>query len=100
MRVNTLWRLDNLCSWTQVIIHPKSIGIIGLRYASTSIMPDLTANRYNFKRGAYNSITDNHVKYFEQLLDQSQVITDPNECLGYNIDWIKMVRGKRVQMSI
>ncbi|KAK0087587.1 hypothetical protein PV326_005133 [Microctonus aethiopoides] len=93
MRVNTLWRLGNLCSWTQVIIHPKSIGIIGLRYASTSIVPDLTANRYNFKRGAYNSITDNHVKYFEKLLGQSQVITDPNECLGYNIDWIKMVRG-------
>ncbi|XP_034947769.1 D-2-hydroxyglutarate dehydrogenase, mitochondrial [Chelonus insularis] len=57
-------------------------------------LPDLTAVRYKVKRGPYDEITGTHVKFFEQLLGQSRVITDPTECDGYNVDWVKTVRGK------
>lgn len=58
-----------------------------------STMPDLTAVRYKVKREPFGEITGTHVNFFEQLLGHNRVITDPNECDSYNVDWIKMVRG-------
>ncbi|KAG8038098.1 hypothetical protein G9C98_006423 [Cotesia typhae] len=60
---------------------------------SGSTMPDLTAVRYKVKRGPFGEITGTHVNFFEQLLGHNRVITDPNECDAYNVDWVKTVRG-------
>ncbi|XP_008553768.1 D-2-hydroxyglutarate dehydrogenase, mitochondrial [Microplitis demolitor] len=71
-------------------------GDLGMACAATrlgSTMPDLTAVRYKVKREPFGEITGTHVNFFEQLLGHNRVITDPNECDSYNVDWIKMVRG-------
>lgn len=76
-----------------VNVHQGYISRI-LRYASTSVKPELTAIRYKTQRGPYSTITDKDVNFFEGLLDPNRVITDPEECDGYNIDFANTVRGK------
>lgn len=60
---------------------------------SSSAKPELTSVRYKVERGPYATLTESHVNFFKNLLEQNRVITDPEECEGYNIDWVKMVRG-------
>ncbi|OAD59077.1 D-2-hydroxyglutarate dehydrogenase, mitochondrial [Eufriesea mexicana] len=62
------------------------------RFCSTK--PAFTADRYDVKRGPYANISNNHVAYFDELLGRNRVITDADECEGYNIDHSKIVRGK------
>lgn len=64
-----------------------------LRCYSTKTKPELTSIRYKIQRGPYSKLTDEHVNYFEGLLDRNRVITDPDECDGYNIDFANTVRG-------
>ncbi|XP_033210256.1 D-2-hydroxyglutarate dehydrogenase, mitochondrial [Belonocnema kinseyi] len=61
---------------------------------ASSALPELTSVRYKVERGPYATLTDGHVNFFTNLLDQNRVVTDPDECEGYNVDWVKMVRGK------
>lgn len=49
------------------------------------------------KRGPYACITKDHVACFNELLGRDRVITDEEECEGYNVDYTKIVRGKREQ---
>ena len=65
------------------------------RNTSTAI-PELTSVRYKVERGPYAALTDSHVSFFNNLLDHNRVITDPDECEGFNVDWVKMVRGKEI----
>lgn len=46
------------------------------------------------KRGAYASISNDHVAFFNELLGRNRVIVDAEECEGYNIDYANIVRGK------
>ncbi|XP_015603205.1 D-2-hydroxyglutarate dehydrogenase, mitochondrial [Cephus cinctus] len=71
----------------------KHARILCFRHASNNTKPELTSVRYNVQRGPYSKVTDNHVQFFDGLLGQGRVLTDPDECESYNIDWIKMVRG-------
>ena len=66
--------------------------ISGFRFSSTK--PAFTSDRYNVKRGAYASISNDHVAFFNELLGRNRVIVDAEECEGYNIDYAKIVRGK------
>ncbi|KAI4499154.1 hypothetical protein M0802_005737 [Mischocyttarus mexicanus] len=67
----------------------------GIRsYYAKKTKPELTSVRYKIQRGPYSMITDEHVNFFERLLDKNRVITDPDECDGYNIDFANTVRGK------
>lgn len=55
---------------------------------------ELTSVRYPYlKRGQYNSLTSGHVNFFESFLDKNQVLQDTSEVTGYNIDWMRTVRG-------
>nr|CAH7759828.1 unnamed protein product [Callosobruchus chinensis] len=36
---------------------------------------------------------DSDIQFFKDILGPSRVITDPDECMGYNVDWSKSVRG-------
>lgn len=45
------------------------------------------------KRGNYAVLTEDHKQFFIDLLGSTRVITNPDECLSYNVDWIKNVRG-------
>lgn len=82
-----------LCN-RQFKIISKKISCCDARYATTSAKPDFTSERYNVKRGPFGEISNDHVNFFGKLLGTNRIITDPEECDGYNIDWIKMVRGK------
>ena len=54
-----------------------------------------TAVRYpNLKRGNYGKLSDKNVKFFQSILEPHQVITDPSDIEGYNVDWLNTVRGK------
>lgn len=59
-----------------------------------STKPDFTSDRYKVERGPYANICNDHVTFFNNLLGQNRVITDAEECEGYNIDYSKIVRGK------
>lgn len=51
-------------------------------------------DRYpHVQRGEYALLSNSHLSFFKDLLGVERVITDPSECEGYNIDWIKNVRG-------
>ncbi|KAI4492772.1 hypothetical protein M0804_002563 [Polistes exclamans] len=62
-------------------------------YYAKKTKPELTSVRYKTQRGPYSMITSEHVNFFERLLDRNRVITDPDECDGYNIDFANTVRG-------
>ncbi|KOC68161.1 D-2-hydroxyglutarate dehydrogenase, mitochondrial [Habropoda laboriosa] len=59
-----------------------------------SAKPEFTSDRYNVERGPYAKISQEHLSFFDQLLGQNRVITNVDECEGYNIDYSKIVRGK------
>ncbi|XP_011701190.1 PREDICTED: D-2-hydroxyglutarate dehydrogenase, mitochondrial isoform X2 [Wasmannia auropunctata] len=69
-------------------------GKIASRYYSISAAkPELTSIRYKIRRGPYATVTDADVRFFDSLLGSNGLITDPDECEGYNIDFAKTVRG-------
>ncbi|KAG7199803.1 hypothetical protein KM043_000465 [Ampulex compressa] len=55
--------------------------------------PELTSVRYRVERGPYSRISEAHLAFFNGLLDRNRIVTDPEECDGYNIDFAKTVRG-------
>ena len=42
----------------------------------------------------YAALTDKDISFFEKLLPSEQIITNPDDCLPYNIDWIKTCQGQ------
>ncbi|CAG9814444.1 unnamed protein product [Phaedon cochleariae] len=74
---------------------PWSSGAASRRFASGgTLIPQLTKDRYpDVCRGAFSELTDRHVGHFRELLGADRVVTDEDECEGFNVDWIKNVRG-------
>lgn len=56
---------------------------------------ELTAVRYPLlKRGNYSFLSDRHLGFFQSILSAHQVLTDElNDLSGYNVDWMRSVRG-------
>ncbi|XP_032683219.1 D-2-hydroxyglutarate dehydrogenase, mitochondrial [Odontomachus brunneus] len=68
--------------------------IAGLsRCYSANAKPELTSIRYKVRRGPYASISTADVRFFDGLLGSHRIITDPEECESYNIDFPNTVRG-------
>lgn len=42
----------------------------------------------------YAALTDKDISFFERLLPDGRAITNPDDCLSYNIDWIKTCQGQ------
>ncbi|XP_020293685.1 D-2-hydroxyglutarate dehydrogenase, mitochondrial [Pseudomyrmex gracilis] len=63
------------------------------RCYSGSAKPELTSVRYKVRRGPYAAISTSDLRFFDSLLSSNQVVTDPDECESYNIDFPKTVRG-------
>jgi len=42
----------------------------------------------------YATLTDKDVNFFERLLPDGRVLTNPDDCLPYNVDWIKTCQGQ------
>ncbi|XP_026830791.1 D-2-hydroxyglutarate dehydrogenase, mitochondrial [Ooceraea biroi] len=62
-------------------------------YSTGTKLPELTSVRYKIQRGPYNTISDADVRFFDALLGSNRLVTDPDECESYNIDFPKTVRG-------
>ena len=56
----------------------------------------LTSSRYpSLIRGNYAQVGEDDITHFKRILkDPLNVITDPQDLVGYNIDWMKIFRGK------
>lgn len=59
-------------------------------------LPELTKVRYpHIKRGKYAEITQADINFFRGILhEDSQVLTDEDDLLKYNTDWMGTVRGE------
>jgi FAD/FMN-containing dehydrogenase len=42
----------------------------------------------------YATLTDKDINFFQRLLPDGRAITNPDDCLPYNIDWIKTCQGQ------
>ncbi|GLV38637.1 D-2-hydroxyglutaric acid dehydrogenase [Carabus blaptoides fortunei] len=61
---------------------------------STDGLPELTKDRYpHVHRGDYAELAECHVRHFTNILGDTRVLTDTTDVQGYNVDWIKNVRG-------
>ncbi|XP_012537385.1 D-2-hydroxyglutarate dehydrogenase, mitochondrial isoform X2 [Monomorium pharaonis] len=65
----------------------------GRYYSTSGAKPELTSIRYKMRRGPYATVTDADVRFFDSLLGSNHLITDPDECESYNIDFPKTIRG-------
>lgn len=55
---------------------------------------ELTSVRYpGVRRGNYAQLSDRHVQHFRSILPKERVITETEDVAGYNVDWLRMVRG-------
>ncbi|EDV20735.1 uncharacterized protein TRIADDRAFT_60696 [Trichoplax adhaerens] len=55
---------------------------------------ELASNRYDIQRGNFAKATQQDINYFKDILSsQSAVITDAEELIGSNTDWLRVVRG-------
>ncbi|XP_050448521.1 D-2-hydroxyglutarate dehydrogenase, mitochondrial [Cataglyphis hispanica] len=69
-----------------------SRNIAGTR-RSYATKPELTSIRYKMERGPFNRISSADISFFNTLMSSNRVITSPDECESYNIDFPKTVRG-------
>lgn len=61
--------------------------------SASNVQVDFAKDRYDVKRGKYSEITDSDIAKFESILGSNRVITDASETSGYNVDFLKAVRG-------
>ncbi|XP_023323293.1 D-2-hydroxyglutarate dehydrogenase, mitochondrial [Eurytemora carolleeae] len=45
-------------------------------------------------RGRYGVISDTDIQAFNNILDTGRVLTDTDELEGYNVDWLRTVKGQ------
>lgn len=55
----------------------------------------LTKDKYPYlKRGPYGKLETSDIHFFQSILGVNYVITDAEELISYNVDWLKSVSGK------
>ncbi|KAG1653221.1 D-2-hydroxyglutarate dehydrogenase, mitochondrial [Nymphon striatum] len=55
---------------------------------------ELTSERYSHvKRKSYSKVEDSDINYFKNFLGNQAVITDKDDLLAYNTDWLRTCRG-------
>ncbi|XP_077998542.1 D-2-hydroxyglutarate dehydrogenase, mitochondrial-like [Glandiceps talaboti] len=88
--------VPSLCCRVNSTTPGNTVTMVMHRNLHTSIRAcsdvELTAVRYNVKRGQYGEVTEDDLKFFNDLLP-SRVVTDESELAGNNVDWMKMVKG-------
>lgn len=82
--------------YNDVVQRLKKIGNMHCCYSTRNVKPELTSIRYKMQRGPYATISNADIRFFESLVGSNRLITDPDECEGYNIDFPKTVRGKHL----
>lgn len=62
--------------------------------SSASDVPLTSERKPRLRRGDFGALTDADLAAFERLLEPHRVVTDPNELLGFNTDWMRSYRGQ------
>ncbi|KAL0840487.1 hypothetical protein ABMA28_015729 [Loxostege sticticalis] len=65
-----------------------------VKYRSVSQIPQLSSEKYNVKRKDFSTVQANDVNYFKSVLGEDRVLTEEDDVLSFNIDWIKNCRGQ------
>lgn len=53
----------------------------------------LPQEKYNVKRKDFSTVQANDVNYFKSVLGEDRVLTEEDDVLSFNIDWIRNCRG-------
>ncbi|CAH0407654.1 unnamed protein product [Chilo suppressalis] len=72
---------------------PKLHGLAQVRYAS-QVLPQLSAEKYNVKRKNYANVHNSDINYFKSILGEERVLTDKDEVMPFNTDWLRSCRGQ------
>lgn len=79
------------------MILPRVLHVISRQLHSGKVLykyVEATSVRYpHLKRGKYSVLTEKDVSFFQKLLAPHQVLTEPDDVAGYNVDWMHSVRG-------
>lgn len=54
----------------------------------------LTADKYAVKRGDFAKLSDEDLSHFHSILNPNQMITDTNDLIAFNQDWMKKYTGQ------
>jgi D-lactate dehydrogenase (cytochrome) len=65
--------------------------IINIRFSS-----QFTADKYKIERGNYSKLNNDDIEKFKSILDNNSnlIITNSNDLIGYNQDWMKKYIGQ------
>ena len=88
--------IDTICSFLVVYKDKTNWSTFSLLFQR--YIPEKTHQRYpNVKRGNFSSLTQHDLDFFRSVCSPSGVIDDVDELSGFNIDWMRTVRGINTQ---
>lgn len=70
----------------------KPINLKQVRY--TQLLPQLSSEKYDVTRKEFSYVNPTDINYFKSILSEDRVLTDVNDVMPFNIDWIKNCRGQ------
>ncbi|CAB3252098.1 unnamed protein product [Arctia plantaginis] len=74
-------------------LHCKNNIVLQIRNAS-QVLPQFSSLKYKIERKNFGVVDSSDVGFFKSILDEQRVLTDENDILPYNIDWLKSCRGQ------
>ncbi|XP_049866144.1 D-2-hydroxyglutarate dehydrogenase, mitochondrial isoform X3 [Pectinophora gossypiella] len=61
---------------------------------SSQALSQLSSEKYNVTRKDFATLQSTDVNFFKSVLSDDRVLTDENDVLPFNIDWLKNCRGQ------
>lgn len=73
------------------------------RLASTTSVRmggQLPVGRKRAKRGEFSELECDDISFFSNLLGKHRVLTNTSEIEGYNVDWLRSIKGRTFYMAM
>ncbi|KPJ20658.1 Putative D-lactate dehydrogenase C713.03, mitochondrial [Papilio xuthus] len=80
--------------WTLLLSNLKNTNVFNQIRCASQVLPQLSSEKYKVIRKQFGNIQPSDVDYFKTILSEDRVLTDENDVLPFNIDWIKNCRGQ------
>jgi len=89
------WTAVRWCFRSHFPLKPLAASVHTSCTCSSRTLPELTSVRYpNINRGEFGSLSTADVDFFKKLLiNPGQVLTNDDDLLSYNVDWMGSYRG-------
>ncbi|CAK1604076.1 unnamed protein product [Parnassius mnemosyne] len=81
-------------SLTLFVTYIKNFKVLNQVRCASQVLPQFSSEKYKVKRKPFGTIEASDVDYFKTVLSEDRVLTDDNDVLPFNIDWIKNCRGQ------